>query len=82
MRIDKFLSTTNVVKTRTIAVDMINSGVVSLNGSTAKAHKIVKINDLITINYLQRTLNYRVLAIPQTKSIKKSDKDLYIKLCD
>ena len=37
MRIDKWLSSTNVVKRRTIATDMVKSGVVFVNTMKAKA---------------------------------------------
>ncbi len=36
MRIDKWLSSVNVVKRRTVALDMIKSGVVSINGMKVK----------------------------------------------
>ena len=53
MRIDKWLSAVNVVKRRTIAQDMVKSGVVYLNGVKAKPAKEVKVGDRITIEYLK-----------------------------
>ncbi|WP_292662569.1 S4 domain-containing protein, partial [Nitratifractor sp.] len=41
MRIDKWLSSVNVVKRRTIAQDMVKSGVVFINGVKAKPSKEV-----------------------------------------
>jgi len=78
MRIDKWLSSTNVVKRRTIATDMVKSGVVFVNGIKAKASKGVAIGDKITIEYLKGAKNYKVLAVPTTKSIPKSKKDEYV----
>lgn len=78
MRIDKWLSSTNVVKRRTIATDMVKSGVVLVNGIKAKASKNVAIGDTITIEYLKGSKSYKVLAIPTTKSIPKSQKDQYV----
>ena len=72
MRIDKFLSSVNLVKRRTIAQDMVKSGVVFLNGTQAKPSKEVKPGDLIEIRYLRGTRRYEVLKIPATKTIPKS----------
>lgn len=79
MRIDKWLSSTNVVKRRTIAQDMVKSGVVFINGIKAKPSKDVKVGDKITIEYLKESKNYEVLKIPTTKTVPKSAKDEYVK---
>ena len=79
MRIDKWLSAVNVVKRRTVAQDMVKSGVVYLNGTKAKPAKDVKIGDKITIEYLKGAKHYEVLAIPTTKTIPKSKKEEYVK---
>jgi ribosomal 50S subunit-recycling heat shock protein len=78
MRIDKWLSAVNVVKRRTVAHDMVKSGVVSINGTKAKPAKDVKIGDRITIAYLKGEKHYEVLAIPTTKTIPKSKKEEYV----
>ncbi len=77
MRIDKWLSAVNVVKRRAVATDMLKSGVVYLNGNLAKASKEVKPGDEITIRYLKGEKRYRVLQIPTTKTIPKSQKELF-----
>jgi len=79
MRIDKWLASVNVVKRRTIASDMVKSGVVYLNGLQAKASKNVAVGDKITIEYLKGAKEYEVLQIPTTKTIPKSKKDEYVK---
>ncbi len=79
MRIDKWLSAVNVVKRRTVAQDMVKSGVVYINGVKAKPSKDVKIGDKVTIEYLKGTKQYEVLRIPTTKSIPKSQKEEYVK---
>lgn len=78
MRIDKFLNSTNVVKRRAIAQDMLDHGVVSINGVQAKPSKTVKIGDIIEIAYLSESKKYRVLKIPETKNIQKSQKEEYV----
>jgi ribosomal 50S subunit-recycling heat shock protein len=79
VRIDKWLSSTNVVKRRTIAQDMVKSGVVFINGIKAKPSKDVKVGDIITIEYLKGAKKYEVLQIPTTKTIPKSAKEEYVK---
>ncbi len=79
MRVDKWLSSVNVVKRRTIAQDMVKSGVVYINGTKAKPSKDVKIGDCIRIDYLKGSKEYEVLDIPKTKTIPKSKKEEYVK---
>lgn len=79
MRIDKFINTVNIVKRRSIAADMIDHGVVYLNGVQAKASKDVKVGDKIEIRYLESVKKYEVLAVPTTKTIPKNATDEYIK---
>ncbi len=79
MRIDKYLSSVNIVKRRTVAQDMIKEKVVSVNGAVAKGSKEVKPGDRIEIRYLKGTKTFEVLDIPKTKTIPKSQKDHYVK---
>ena len=79
MRIDKWLSSVNLVKRRTIAQDMVKSGVVFINGVQAKPSKNVQVGDRITIEYLKGAKSFEVLRIPKTKTIPKSEKEHYFK---
>jgi ribosomal 50S subunit-recycling heat shock protein len=79
LRIDKFLNTVNITKRRAISEDMCKSKVVEINGVICKPAKAVKVGDKITINYLERSVSYEVLKIPESKSIPKSKKDEYVK---
>ncbi|MGD9596428.1 MAG: RNA-binding S4 domain-containing protein [Wolinella sp.] len=78
MRIDKFLNSVNIVKRRTIAQDMIASGVVFIQGVAVKASREVRVGDVIEIRYLEEIKRYRVLQIPVTKTIPKSAKEQYV----
>ncbi len=78
MRIDKWLSAVNVVKRRTVAQDMVKSGVVFINKIKAKPSKDVRVGDKITIEYLKGARIYEVLQIPTTKTVPKSAKDEYV----
>ena len=79
MRIDKFLNAVNITKRRTVAQDMIESGVVSINGHVVKASKNVAVGDVIAIAYLKGEQRYEVLQIPVTKSTPKSQQHEYVK---
>lgn len=79
MRIDKFLNAVNLTKRRAIAQDMIDEGVVYLNGKAVKPAKNVAVGDIITLVYLEREMRYEVLAIPTVKSTPKSAQNLYVK---
>ncbi len=77
MRIDKYLNSVNIVKRRALSQDMITHNVVLLNGEVAKASKGVKVGDIIEIKYLEGSKRYKVLKIPETKNIPKTQKDAY-----
>jgi len=79
LRVDKWLSSVNVVKRRTVAQDMVKSGVVFVNGIKAKPSKEVNVGDKITIEYLKGAKSFEVLQIPTTKTIPKSAKEEYVK---
>lgn len=79
MRIDKFLNTTNILKRRNIAKELLGNKLVSLNGAIIKPSKEVKIGDIIEIKFLEYTKKYEVLAIPESKNIPKNAKQNYIK---
>ncbi len=79
MRVDKFLNTVNITKRRAVSEDMCKNGVVLINETVAKPAKDVKIGDILTINYLQKSVRYEVLDIPTTKTISKSHQHLFIK---
>ena len=79
MRIDKYLNAVNLTKRRSVAQDMIASGVVMINDKVVKASKNVEVGDIITLTYLKGARRYEVLQIPSTKSTSKSLQDQYIK---
>jgi len=77
LRIDKWLSVVNIVKRRTVAQDMVKSGVVYIDDIKAKPSKEVKVGNKIRIEYLKGDKSFEVLQIPTTKTIPKSAKDEY-----
>lgn len=82
MRIDKYLNAVNITKRRTVAQDMCESGVVFIDGVQAKPGKDVKIGSEIEIRYLKGSKHYKVLKIPELKTIPKSQKADYFEELD
>ena len=64
MRLDKFLKVSRLIKRRTVANDVSDTGRVLVNGTPAKPAKQLKENDVITIEYANRNVTVRVLKVP------------------
>jgi ribosome-associated heat shock protein Hsp15 len=67
IRIDKWLWTVRVFKTRTIAGDACNKGRVLVNGMPAKASKDIKIGDNIIVRKPPVIFSYMVKGIPGSR---------------
>ncbi len=67
MRIDKFLWSVRIYKTRSIASSEIKKNHVKLNGVTAKASKVVFGGDTIEIRKNQINYKYLVLDTPKSR---------------
>lgn len=67
MRIDQWLWTVRVYKSRTLAAEGIKSGKVHVNGQMVKASHEVRTGELVTalIGPVQKTL--RVVGIPESR---------------
>lgn len=66
MRLDKFLKISRLIKRRTVANDVSDSGRVLVNGIIAKPSKQIKEGDIIEILYSNRTVKIKILQVPQT----------------
>ncbi len=65
MRLDKFLKVSRLIKRRTVANEISDTGRVLVNGNPSKPSKQLKIGDIITIEYANRKVEARVLKIPE-----------------
>ena len=63
MRLDKFLKVSRLIKRRTIANEACDAGKVSINGRPAKAGSTLKIGDIITLNFGERSSSFMVLSL-------------------
>ncbi len=66
MRIDKYLKVSRIIKRRTVANEACDAGRVLVNGNVVKASYDVKINDIIEIQFGQRTVKVKVLNLNET----------------
>ena len=65
MRLDKYLKVSRLIKRRTIANEACDKGAVLVNGKPQRASYTVKIGDVITLQFGQRTLAVEVLSLAE-----------------
>ena len=66
MRLDKYLKVSRLIKRRTIANEACDTGRISVNGRVARASYEVKVGDVISISFGERTLAVEVLNVSET----------------
>lgn len=71
MRLDKFLKVSRIFKRRTIAKEVSKNGRVNINGRVAKPGTEIKVDDVLTISFGQKTIVVKVLKL--ASFIKKED---------
>ena len=71
MRLDKYLKVSRIIKRRTVANNACDTEHVTVNGRLAKASYDVKVNDIIQIQFGQRTVKVQVLNLNET--VKKEN---------
>lgn len=76
MRIDKYLKVSRLIKRRTVAREACDSGRVLLNGKTAKASSVIKVDDIVEINFGNKVVKVQVLELKDT-SRKEESKELF-----
>ena len=77
MRLDSFLSDTRLIKRRTQAKKACENKIVFVDGVVAKPGKEVKVGQIITINFANKTLEVEILEIPQQSVKKEESKNFY-----
>lgn len=76
MRLDKYLKVSRIIKRRTVAKEVCETGKVLLNGRQAKPGSDVKIGDVIEIQYATGSIKAEILSAPEYVT-KDGAKDLY-----
>ncbi|MFM7468763.1 MAG: RNA-binding S4 domain-containing protein [Vampirovibrionales bacterium] len=65
MRLDKFLKCVRVIKRRTVANELCDLGLVSLNGKVARASAEVRVGDIIEGRIVNRRFKLQVIEVPK-----------------
>ncbi len=71
MRLDLFLKLSRIAPRRSVAKSLCEEGIVAVNGAAARASKEVAEGDEITVSRRDRTLVYRIRAVPPGKQVSK-----------
>lgn len=77
MRLDKFLKVSRLIKRRTVANEISDTGRVYVNGNIAKPAKILKVGDVIKIEYANKNVVVKVLTIPTGNVSIQQASELY-----
>ncbi|MFR5683843.1 MAG: RNA-binding S4 domain-containing protein [Clostridia bacterium] len=65
MRLDKFLKVARVIKRRTVANEVADSGRVVVNGREVKPSYQVKVGDIVEIKFGDKVSKFEVIKIPE-----------------
>ena len=71
MRLDLFLKLSRLIKSRSVAQEFCDAGLVAVNGTTAKSSKEVKIGDKISIRRRNRVTEFAIEFVPTQKQVSK-----------
>ena len=77
MRLDKYLKVSRLIKRRTVANEVSDMGRVFVNGNPAKPSKQLKEGDIIAIEYANKTVEVKVIKIPQNNVSVQEAPTLY-----
>ena len=71
MRTDKFLQLSRLVKQRSTAKLLCDSGKITINGTAVKASHELSVGDTFTLESFGRSITVRVAEVPATKNVSK-----------
>lgn len=67
MRLDKYLKTSSLIKRRVIAKEAAESHIIYVNDKIAKPSTLVKVNDVIKLEFARKTIIVKVISITKIK---------------
>lgn len=65
MRLDKWLKLSRLIKRRTVANEACDAGKITANGRVVKASYDVKVGDVLTLTFGERTTKVKVLDVQE-----------------
>ncbi len=77
MRVDLLLNKLCLTKTRSIAKNACDKGLVSVNGKSAKASQLIHEKDVISLKLYGYCHELKILSIPSGNVAKKDAGDYY-----
>jgi ribosomal 50S subunit-recycling heat shock protein len=77
VRLDLFLKISRLIKRRTVAREMCDSGRVLVNGNEAKPAKEVKQHDIVTLKFSSRVIELEIIGLPAASSKKAPPEERY-----
>lgn len=80
MRLDKYLKVSRLIKRRTVAKELAESGRILVNDRVAKPSTNLNINDIIKITFGKRTTTFEVLELMD--HVRKNDADIMYKMIE
>ena len=77
MRLDTYLKVSRIIKRRTVAKEVCESGRITINDKIAKPSTKIKEGDIIEITFANRKLKAQIINIAE--HVRKEDaKEMYI----
>ena len=77
MRLDKYLKVSRIIKRRTVAKEVCESGRININDKVEKPSTKIKEGDIIEITFANRILKAQIVNIAE--HVRKEDaKEMYI----
>ena len=71
MRLDKYLKVSRIIKRRTVAKEVCESGRITINNKVAKPSTKIKEGDIIEITFANRRLKAQIVNIAE--HVRKED---------
>lgn len=72
MRLDKWLKVSRLIKRRTVAKEVCDSGRITINGRPAKAGTDLKVGDTLYVSLGRRFMEVEVLILAETMRAENS----------
>ena len=76
MRLDKYLKVSRLIKRRTVANEACDAGRETVNGKAAKAGTVVKVGDVIEVQFGNGAVRAEITQITETTR-KEEAKEMY-----
>lgn len=77
VRIDRWLSAIRLYKSRSLAAEACDGGKVKVNGNNAKPHRLVRVNDEVSVTHPAGRKEFKVIALAEKRGPASEARLLY-----